>query len=145
MIAIRDRYGRLCGFAGRSLDGQPPKYKNSRETLWFQKSRFLYGFDRAAAAARLSGQPILIVEGYFDVLALWRAGIEEACAVMGTALTIDHLRMISEVTRSVVLVFDGDQAGERASLATVKTAMEFPDLNVRVCRLPIGLDPDECI
>ncbi len=144
MIPIRDAQGRVVGFGGRSLDEQLPKYKNSRESEFFQKSQILYGFDRIRKNLG-SGKPCLLVEGYFDVMGLAQSGLSQACAVMGTATSLIHFQQIAATGAELVLLLDGDQAGQKASLSTVSLALQIPSLNVRVCILPDKMDPDDFV
>lgn len=141
MIPIYDPHGRLVAFGGRALDDYPPKYKNSRETRLFDKSSVLFGYQRARDFIR-KGEPAIIVEGYMDVLQLWTHGFPGAVACMGTALKTQHLRLLSNITNRVYLLFDGDQAGQKASLSTVAASLEFPRMDVRVAQLPADQDPD---
>src|SRR5699024_5496269 len=117
MFPIRDRLGRIAGFAGRILGSGEPKYLNTPETAIFHKGALLYGLDVAAQALRDSGEAV-IVEGYMDVIALHQAGFTNAMATLGTALTQEHADLLSrlEVDR-LYLAFDADEAGQRATLA----------------------------
>jgi DNA primase len=144
VFPIRDARGRVLGFGGRAIAaGQEPKYLNTPETPVFRKREALYGLPRALEPIRRTGRAV-IVEGYFDQIALCRAGIEAALATCGTSLTSDHARALLLRTKTVVLLFDGDAAGERA----VERALEvLLPAGLRVCaaRLPAGEDPDSLI
>lgn len=144
VFPIRDARGRVLGFGGRSITPeQEPKYLNTPETPVFHKREVLYGLPRALEPIRRTGRAV-IVEGYFDQIALCRAGVEGALASCGTALTPDHARALLRRTRSVVLLFDGDSAGERA----LERALEvlLPEgLRVHAARLPAGEDPDSLL
>jgi DNA primase len=141
---IRDARGRILGFAGRALrPDQEPKYLNTPETPLFSKRRTLYGLPRALEPIRRSGRAI-VVEGYFDRLALDRAGLAEGVATCGTALTPDHARELRKRTSEVVLFFDGDEAGERAMLRALEVLLG-EDLRVRAAVLPSGDDPDSLL
>jgi len=142
MIPIRDELGRIIAFAGRALDDNPAKYVNSRETDTFHKGSTLFGIDRARAGMKEHHRAIL-VEGYMDVMQLWQRGFPETVACMGTALTVAHLRQIRKYTNHLFLLFDGDSAGQKASLSAVNAALEVPEVSVKVALLPAGKDPDE--
>jgi DNA primase len=141
MIPIHDVFGRLVGFGGRAMDDYPPKYKNSRESQLFDKSSLLFGLHRAKDAMRRGG-PAIVVEGYMDALMLWQFGFHTAVACMGTALSKQHLATLSNFTSQVILLFDGDSAGQKANLSTVANALEIADLNIKVVTLPEKEDPD---
>lgn len=144
MIPIRDKHGRVIAFGGRTLDNDPAKYKNSRETVVFDKSRTLFGLDQARNAMRTNGRAI-VVEGYMDTLQLWNHGIPEAVACLGTALTIHHLKILSPIARKVYLCFDGDFAGQNAARRTVELAFQVPEIEIKVMILPTGDDPDSFV
>ena len=112
MFPIRDRRGQVVSFGGRILGDGQPKYVNGPETPVFSKRRMLYGLDFARAAAR-AGQPVIVVEGYMDVIALHQAGFGGAVAPLGTALTAEQLDELWRLSPSPVLCFDGDAAGAR--------------------------------
>jgi DNA primase len=144
MFPIADRQGRPVAFGGRLLDAaavaQAPKYLNSPETPIFQKNRTLYGFHLAKQAIRQHGQAI-IVEGYTDVMACHRQGVTNVVGTLGTALTETHVDMLKVMVKDVVLVFDADAAGGKA---TERGIGLFLDAGVRVhiVELPEGDDPD---
>lgn len=140
MFPIRDASGRLVGFGGRALDDDKAKYLNTAETARFHKGRLLYGLDQAKKALRESGRALL-VEGYFDVLGAVAAGEEATVAGMGTALTPEQARLLARYTDEVVVGYDGDDAGERASLKALPLLLA-EGLGVRRLRLPAGEDPD---
>ena len=112
MVPIRDRQGRVIGFGGRSLDGAEPKYLNSPETEVFEKGKHLFGLDRAANAIRKDDRAV-VVEGYFDVIALHAAGITNAVASLGTALSSQQITQLCRCSdgKRIVLNFDADGAG----------------------------------
>ncbi len=115
MFPIFDPQGECVAFGGRVIGSGEPKYLNSQETPLFHKSNVLYGLDKAKKAMTSTGVAI-IVEGYTDVIALHESGIENAVATLGTALTIQHIRLISKhASRRIVYLFDGDAAGQRAA------------------------------
>ena len=144
MFPIANNRGQVIAFGGRGLtDDQTPKYLNSPETPWFSKGRTLFGFDRSrVVASRLDR--LILVEGYFDVLALHQAGIEYVAAPLGTALTHDHVHAIRRHVKTVFLFFDGDAAGVAAALRTLELFANT-GITVKVMPLPSGEDPDTFI
>ena len=146
MFPIEDRRGRVIGFGGRILGEGEPKYLNSPETPVFHKGRELYGLPNVLAHAR-NPDALLVVEGYMDVVMLARHGIDTAVAVLGTALTADHVKAAFRVTSRVILCFDGDAAGRRAAERAVDNAL--PALtdgrDLRLLFLPEGEDPDSLV
>ena len=146
IFPICDRRGRVVAFGGRALGEGQPKYLNSPETPLFSKGTLLYGHHLAAPAARKAGRAIA-VEGYMDVIALHRAGIAEAVAPLGTALTEEQLEMLWRLADDPVLCFDGDEAGIRAAARAVDRAL--PRINagrsLRFALLPAGQDPDTMV
>jgi DNA primase len=143
MFPIKDMRGRTVGFGGRALDDSMPKYLNSPETLIFHKGRTLYGLSTAREACRRNNET-LVVEGYFDLLALYNQSIHQVVAPLGTALTLHHVRMLSRLAPQAVLVFDGDEAGMRAALRSLEFFLR-EKLPVRFLPLPEGMDPDDFI
>jgi DNA primase len=140
MFPITDLRKRIVAFGGRIFGEGEPKYLNSPETALFNKGRLLYALDRAREAAGRQGR-LIVVEGYFDAIALHQAGIANVVATLGTALTSDHLAMIRRFTNTVVLLFDPDAAGVRASLRCLDLFVDS-GIGVTVMSLPDGLDPD---
>lgn len=144
VFPIRDVRGRVIGFGGRAIaPDQEPKYLNTPETPVFRKREALYGFPRALDPIRRSGRAV-VVEGYFDQIALCRAEIGEALATCGTALTAEHARQLRRRTQQVVLLFDGDAAGERAMLRALEVLLPA-GLRVHAALLPAGEDPDSLL
>ena len=120
MFPIKDMRGRTVAFGGRALDEEnPPKYLNSPETPIFHKGRTLYGLATAREACRRHKEA-LVVEGYFDLLALYNQGFRQVVAPLGTALTLHHVRLLSRLAPQAVLVFDGDQPGMRAAMRSLE-------------------------
>lgn len=147
MVPIHDRQGRVIGFGGRSLDGTEPKYLNSPETEVFEKGKHLYGLDKATNAIRKDDRAV-VVEGYFDVIALHAAGITNAVAALGTALSSQQITQLCRVSDSkrIVLNFDADGAGVRAANRAIGEVEQLAlqgQLELRVLHLPSGKDPDE--
>ena len=142
LFPLADARGRVLGFQARKLREDDPlhaKYVNSPESELFRKGDLLYGIDRARGAIAKQERAV-VVEGNTDVLALRQAGIEPVVASMGTALTERQLRELSRLTQRIVLCFDGDAAGEAATLRGMELAAA-EGFDVRVVALPAGLDP----
>jgi DNA primase len=139
---IRDARGRIVAFGGRALaKEQEPKYLNTPETPVFRKRDALYGLPQALEGMRARERAV-VVEGYFDRIALARAGVEEAVATCGTALTEEHAKSLRRRTRNLVLLFDGDEAGQRAMGRALEVLLP-EGLRVRAALLPGGADPDD--
>ncbi len=144
MFPIRDRRGRVLGFGGRAMrSDQGAKYVNTAETDFFHKSQLLYGVDRAKAAIAKATRAV-VVEGYTDVLALHQAGVEEAIAVMGTAITGEQVATLSGMVEEVVLALDADSAGQEAMLRAQRVAAGRR-MRLRVAAMPAGEDPAEMV
>ena len=140
LFVVRDERGRPVGFGGRALSPEAePKYLNSPESPIFRKSRLLYGFSEAREAIRRR-ERVVLVEGYFDHLALLSAGIEETVASMGTALTSEQAQKLKRLSPQVVLCYDGDPAGRTATRGALVHLLT-QGLTVFVARLPEGEDP----
>ena len=149
MLPICDPRGRVIAFGGRILDKtktDAPKYLNSPDTPLFDKGRTVYNLHRASPASRQSGR-VVVVEGYMDVVALAAAGIAEAVAPLGTALTEDQIERLWRMTECPTLCFDGDAAGQRAAARAIVRALPLlrPGHSLRIAVLPDGLDPDDLI
>jgi DNA primase len=159
MIPIRDNRGRVIAFGGRLLGpGEPkgspessffgggPKYLNSPETVLFDKGRTLYNIDRAGPASR-QAKRVIVVEGYMDVIALDQAGIAEAVAPNGTALTEAQLERLWRLDPAPILCFDGDSAGQKAAVRAAVRALPqlAPERTLRFVALPAGQDPDDLV
>ncbi|NOW44089.1 DNA primase [Novosphingobium sp. SG751A] len=150
-IPIHDARGRLVGFGGRVWPGRrgdQPKFVNSPDSPIFDKGRTLFNLHRAAPAARpLAANRLIVVEGYFDVVAMTRGGFPECVAPMGTALTEAQLERLWRVHHRPILLFDGDKAGRAAALRAAKLALPAlgPGRELRVALLPEGKDPDDLL
>lgn len=140
IFPIFDHYGQVVAFGGRLLAGDGPKYINSPESPIYHKSRVLYGLYRAKEAMRRLDMAI-VVEGYFDVLAMHRAGFTQSVASCGTALTPEHARLLKRYAKKLVLLFDQDQAGQKAALRAMDVALP-EGLEVQIVNLAAGEDPD---
>lgn len=157
MFPVGDRRGRTVAFGGRVMGDGEPKYLNSPDHALFHKGKLLYGLSRARAAIA-QGQPIIVVEGYMDVIALVEAGYMGAVAPLGTALTEDQLALLWQLLPppdardpardySPILCFDGDNAGIRAAVRGVERALPLltSTNTARVAYLPSGEDPDSLL
>ncbi len=140
MFSILNESGKVVAFGARSLDGSEPKYLNSPETPAYQKSRTLYGLSWAKEKIRQEGA-IVLMEGYLDVARAHEAGITEAVATCGTALTTSHARLVHRFAERVILNFDQDEAGQKAARKSFDVLIE-EGLRVQVVELPAGEDPD---
>ena len=145
MFPLSDDTGRVIAFSGRlwrePAEGAKPqgKYKNSRSTVLFNKSYELYHLDKAKQVAKKKHE-LYLMEGFMDVIAAYRAGIENSVASMGTALTQEHVAHLSKFTKKVILAYDGDKAGR---LATAKALEVLEKQEVEVVQIPDQMDPDE--
>ena len=146
MIPIRDARGRTIAFGGRLLDAGEPKYLNSPDTPLFDKGRTLYNLDVAATAARQRDR-LIVVEGYMDVIACARAGIDNAVAPLGTALTEEQIERAWKLADTPTLCFDGDAAGQRAARRAVERVLPIlrPGKSLAIVSLPAGQDPDDLL
>ena len=149
MLPIHDARGRVIAFGGRILAAEKsdaPKYLNSPDTPLFDKGRTLYNLHRAAPIARTKNR-VIVVEGYMDAVALAAAGIAEAVAPLGTALTEDQIERLWQVAPCPVLCFDGDAAGQRAARRAILRALPLlkPGHSLSIVTLPDKMDPDDVI
>jgi DNA primase len=146
MFPIFSTGGQVIGFGGRVLDDSLPKYLNSPETPVYNKSRSLYGLHATKQKCREKGMAF-IVEGYMDLLALWQHGIENVVATLGTSLTSEHVHVLQGYAEKVILVYDSDDAGQRAaerSLSIFDSIVDEGHLAPRILVLPEG-DPDSYV
>ncbi|WP_421704377.1 DNA primase [Aliiroseovarius sp.] len=147
MFPIRDARGRCIAFGGRAMDpNDNAKYLNSPETELFDKGRSLYNHGPAREAAG-KGQPLLVAEGYMDVIALSEAGFGATVAPLGTAITEDQLRLMWRFADEPIIALDGDTAGLRAAMRVIDLALPLLEAgkSVRFAIMPEGLDPDDLI
>jgi len=142
MFPIRDAQGRVIGFGGRTLeDRDSPKYLNSPESFLYRKGRSLYGMDVARQHIIKEGGKVCVVEGYFDLLSMVQKDVKNIVATLGTALTPEHVRLLRRFATDCYFLFDGDEAGKKATVNAVTMCMR-EDLFSTVVPLPKGLDPD---
>ncbi|MCP5362387.1 MAG: DNA primase [Rickettsiaceae bacterium] len=146
IFPIRNTYNRIVGFGGRALGDSMPKYINSPETLVFKKSDTMYGENIAISAAYKKNYSI-VVEGYMDVIALHKVGINEAVASLGTSVTEKHLQKLWRSGEEIIICLDGDSAGQRASRRVIDIALPMVahDKKISFIMLPGSKDPDEVI
>ena len=147
MFPIRDARGRCVAFGGRAMDpNDNAKYLNSPETVLFDKSRNLFNLGPAREAAG-KGQPLVVAEGYMDVIALAQAGHEAAVAPLGTAVTETQLAMLWRVADEPVMALDGDRAGVQAAYRVIDLALPLLEAgkSLRFALMPEGKDPDDLI
>ncbi len=146
MFPIRNLRGQVIGFGGRTLGNDTPKYLNSPETPLFHKGTELYGLYEARQANK-DLPNIIIVEGYMDVIALAQFGVNNAVATLGTATTTQHIQRLFRYTNDIVFCFDGDAAGQKATIRALETAL--PVINdgysIAFIHLPAKDDPDSYI
>jgi DNA primase len=140
IFPIENVFGEVIAFGGRILDAGEPKYLNSPETPVYIKGKNLYGLNKTKEAIRQKGF-CLIVEGYFDAISLYNAGIHNVVATLGTALTRDHLELLRRYTQNVVALFDPDAAGRKALDRSLELFLEV-GMHARALVLPGGDDPD---
>lgn len=144
MFPLYDLDGRVVGFSGRIYNEEDDsKYVNSKESLIFKKGMLLYNYHKAMKYAREKHQ-IIIVEGFMDVIRLYTVGIKNVVASMGTAITKEHADLIRKLSKNVVLCFDGDKAGEKATISAIE-ALEKIGIEPKIIRLEDNLDPDDYI
>jgi len=143
MFPIENIFGEIIAFGGRILGEGEPKYLNSPESPVYIKGKNLYGLQKAKESIREKGF-CLIVEGYFDAISLWNAGIRNVVATLGTALTRDHLELLRRFTQDVVALFDPDTAGRKALDRSLELFLGA-NMHARALILPGGDDPDDFV
>lgn len=146
MFPIKNIYGKVIGFGGRTMSDAMPKYLNSPETIVFKKNETLYGENTAMGAAYRKGQ-MIVVEGYMDTIALQKNGFENCVASLGTAVTVNHIAKLWRSVDEIIMCLDGDEAGIRASSKVVDLVL--PQVSyikkVSFVILPKSMDPDEIL
>lgn len=141
MFPIIDVRGNVIGFGGRIFEGDGPKYLNSQDTPVFNKRNNLFNLN---LAKNKSPKNLILVEGYMDVLSLYQYGVCNAVAALGTSFTPEQARLISRFVSEVVLCFDTDNAGQKATVRAIEVFQGL-DVNVKILNLPDGKDPDEFV
>ncbi len=141
IIPIKDDYGRVIAFGGRLVGEGVPKYLNSQDTLVFKKSWALFMFDQAREYIK-NVDYVIICEGYFDALAFHRAGIKNTVATLGTALTKSHVYKLKKYTKNILLAFDSDNAGIKATLKSIEMLI-LEGFNIAIAKFKDGKDADE--
>jgi DNA primase len=146
IFPIQDVKGRIIGFGGRIIDQGEPKYLNSPDTPLFHKGKNLYGLSYALPRSR-QGEPLVVVEGYMDVISLHQGGVETAVAPLGTALTPEQIQVMWRAQPNPILCFDGDEAGQRAAERAAQKCLDVikPGYSLQFAFLPSGEDPDSLI
>lgn len=144
MFPLYNLTGQVVGFSGRIYNGEDEsKYVNSKESVIFKKGNLLYNYHRALAPAR-ENHEIIVVEGFMDVIRLYTIGIKNVVATMGTAITKEHANLIKKLSKNVILCFDGDKAGEKATISALD-ALEKVGITPKIIRLEENFDPDDYI
>lgn len=144
MFPLYDVSGRIVGYSGRIYNGEDSsKYINTRETAIFKKGENLYNYHRAKDSCRKKNV-VIITEGFMDVIRCYSVGITNVVAAMGTAFTKEHVMLIRKLARDVILCFDGDKAGAKATQSCIDLLLEY-NITPKVVRLEENLDPDEYI
>lgn len=143
IFPIIDLKDRILGFGARVLDATLPKYVNSPETPIYSKGKNLYGLNFSKEQIKKEGH-VLVVEGYLDFIIPYQAGVNNIIATLGTALTLDQLKLLKRYSNTVIMVYDPDEAGEAASLRNLDLFIS-EDMNVYIAELPVGFDPDNYI
>lgn len=144
MFPLHDTGGRIVGYSGRIYNGSDTsKYINTRETAIFKKGEMLYNYHRAKESCRKCNA-IIITEGFMDVIRCYSVGITNVVAAMGTAFTKEHVLLIRKLARDVIICFDGDSAGGKATQSCIDLLIEYK-INPKIVRLEENLDPDEYI
>ena len=141
MFPITDVAGRVIAFGGRVLDDALPKYLNSPETPLYNKGRTLYGLESARQKCRES-ETVYITEGYMDFLAVYRHGIHNVVATLGTSMTVEHVRLLKGYVTKAVMVFDSDEAGAKAARRGIELFNSEKGIKAFILSLPEGHDPD---
>lgn len=144
IFPIRNIARQVAGFGGRLIAQGEPKYLNSADNPYFSKAKLLYGFETARMVIARARTAVL-VEGYLDLIALAQAGIGNVVATCGTALSVEHARMLRRSCRQVIVLFDGDRAGRKAAVRASHLCLAAGLEEARVAELPAGLDPADLV
>ncbi len=144
MFPLYDLHGNVVAFSGRIYNTKDTsKYINTKETNIFKKGNLLYNYHQARELLKKSDS-IIVMEGFMDVIRASTIGVNNCVATMGTAFTKQHAELLKKTTNNIILMFDGDSAGEEATTSAIEVLKEF-DINPKVVRLPEDLDPDEYV
>lgn len=148
MFPIRDEHSNVVGFTGRVLvetEKSGGKYVNTPQSPLYDKSRVVFGLDKAKKAIR-NADVIVMVEGQMDVIAVWQSGMENVVATSGTALTAEQIKLLSRYSKHVAIAFDEDEAGQKAAKRGIDLAMAA-GMHVKIIQIPegSGADPDDCV
>jgi DNA primase len=143
IFPIHDLGGRIIGFGGRLVDGEGPKYLNSSENRVFSKRFNLFGLYQGREAIRTASE-VILVEGYMDCLSLHQHGISNVVATLGTAFTREQAKLIKRFTETVLVMYDGDEAGQRETLRAL-AVLQQEGIDARVVPLSPGIDPDDLV
>jgi DNA primase len=141
MFPIIDVMGNVIGFGGRNIDDSLPKYMNSPETILYNKKQSLYNLN---LAKKYSKENIIIVEGYMDVVSLFKSGVYNVVASLGTSLTDGQARLLKHYSKNIIIAYDSDSAGQMATLRGIKV-LERIGVKTKIIKIPDGKDPDEFI
>lgn len=145
IVPIINNIKKVVAFGGRVLDDSKPKYKNTRDTVLFNKSREIFGQHSIKRLnLETAVKELIVVEGYMDVISLFQSGVKNAVASMGTSLTQDQAKLIKRYVDKVIICYDGDSAGQNATMRGLDILYNH-GLDVRVVSLPDNLDPDEYV
>jgi len=146
IFPIKNPQGEVVGFGGRIMRGADEKlakYINSPQTQVYNKSLIMYNFDKAKTEIKKNERAV-VVEGYMDVIASWKAGVKNVIATSGTALTRDQIALIKRYANTIACAFDADAAGQNASFRGIDLLLQS-DVNIQVITIPYGKDPDDCV
>lgn len=144
MFPVTNLRGQVVGFSGRALTKtEKVKYINSPETVIFKKSELIYHLYEGLGDIR-KGKQVILHEGFFDVIASYQAGVKNVVATMGTALTSQHAKILKQVTPNVIIAYDGDAAGQKATISAIPILSSVA-LKIGVLVIPDGMDPDEFV
>jgi len=140
IFPIADFKGRVVGFGGRAIEAEEPKYMNSPDSPVYTKGYHVYGLHVSLPSIRKTDQAI-IVEGYFDLLSMYQHGIKNVVATLGTALTPHQIKLLKRYTKNLVIIFDSDEAGEKAAMRSLPLFLD-EGISPQMVLLPAGFDPD---
>jgi len=143
MFPIKNHQGKICGFSGRTTVNHPAKYVNTKETPLFNKSRIIYGFEKAKDFLK-DDSAFILVEGHLDVVMMHQAGIKETIGSMGTAFTKEHIKLLTRYTKKGVIAYDGDRAGVEAAFKAAKLSTEQL-IDTSVVIFEEGVDPADLV